>query len=76
MDKDRENLLGWAKKKANNPALKDEGDFSYVLDQLEDIFERAGVASERLADMSQSFDGSTHNQMMGLLSPYRRAKFL
>lgn len=76
VDQDRLNLLLWTRKKTNNPKLEDEEDFAYVLDQLEDIIQRAGIASESLADMSQTFDGSTHKQMMGLLSPYRKAKFL
>lgn len=76
MDKNRKNLLLWARKKANNPKLEDEGDFAYVLDQLEEVIDRNGVASESIADISQSFNGNMNQQMVGLLSPYRRAKFL
>lgn len=73
---DRQRLLFWCRKKANNENLADADDFAFVLDRLEDIMENIGIASESLADMSQTFDGSTHKQMMGLLSPYRRVKFL
>lgn len=72
----REELLLWARKKANNSKLKDEGDFSFVLDQLEDMVQRLGVASESISDLSQSFEGDTNKEILKLLSPYRRAKFL
>lgn len=75
-EQERLNLLLWARKKTNNPNLLDEDDFAYVLDQLEEVLARSGVASESISDMSQTFSGTTHQQMIGLLSPYRKAKFL
>lgn len=73
---DREKLLLWCRKKTNNPTLEDVDDFSYVLDHLEDMVSRLGVTSESISDLSQSFEGDTNKEMMKLLSPYRRAKFL
>lgn len=73
---DRENLLLWCRKKTNNPDLEDKEDFSLVLDHIEDMIGRLGVTSESISDLSQSFEGDTNKEMMKLLSPYRRAKFL
>lgn len=73
---DRYKLLLWCQKKTNNKDLEDEEDFSMVLDQLIEIMERVGVVSESLSDMSQSFNGETRKDMLDLLSPYRKAKFL
>lgn len=75
-EKARLNLLMWARRKTNNPKLEDEDDFAFVLDQLEDILARSGVVSESVADLSQSFSGDTNKEAMGLLSPYRKAKFI
>lgn len=73
---DRENLLLWCRKKTNNPNLEDEGDFKFVLDQLIEMVQRVGITSESLADMSRSFSSETHKEVMVLLSPYRKARFL
>lgn len=73
---DRENLLLWVQKKTNNPSLIDVDDITFVLDQLEGIIARSGVQSESISDMSQSFSGNTNKEILDLLSPYRKAKFL
>lgn len=73
---DRNHLLLWCKKRTNNTNLKDEEDFSLVLDQLIEIFNRVGVTSESLSDMSQSFSADINKDISILLSPYRKARFI
>lgn len=72
----REHLLMWCRKKTNNPTLEDKEDFSLVLDNMIDIFERVGITSESIADLSQSFNTETQKDILSMLSPYRKAKFL
>ena len=69
----REYVLIWVKKFCNNPDLVDEDDFSIVLDALIEGMERAGVTSESLGGMSQSF-GDTYINLQKILSPYKRLK--
>lgn len=69
---DREKLLLWCKKFCNNTDLVDEDDFSLVLDSLEDIFSKAGIVSESLSDMSQTFGKATAFEVRHMLSPYKR----
>jgi hypothetical protein len=69
----RDYVLIWARKFCNNPDLADEEDFSIVLDILIDTLERAGVTSESLGGMSQSF-GDTYFSVQKILSPYKRLK--
>lgn len=71
---DREKLLAWCKKYCNNPDLIDAEDFALVLDNLASIFEKAGVTSESLSDMSQSFGTDTAFRVRDMLSPYKRLK--
>lgn len=71
---DREKLLAWCKKYCNNPDLVDAEDFALVLDNLTIIFEKAGVTSESLSDMSQSFGTDTAFRVRDMLSPYKRLK--
>lgn len=71
---DREKLLAWCKKYCNNPDLTDAEDFALVLDNLTSIFEKAGVTSESLSDMSQSFGADTAFRVRDMLSPYKRLK--
>lgn len=73
---DRDKLLLWTHKKCNNTRLEDKDDFSLVLDQLIEILERAGVQSESIGDLSQSFNSDTRVEINNLLSPYRKARFL
>lgn len=73
---DRNNLLLWCKKKCYNDKLKDEEDFSLVLDQLIELIEKVGITSESIGDLSQSFSGDMNKEILILLSPYRKAKFL
>ena len=69
----REYVLIWVKKFCNNPDLVDEDDFSIVLDVLIESMERAGVTSESLGGMGQSF-GDTYINLQKILSPYKRLK--
>lgn len=71
---DREKLLAWCKKYCNNPDLTDSEDFALVLDNLNTIFEKAGVTAESLSDMSQSFGSDTAFRLRDMLSPYKRLK--
>lgn len=74
---DRQALLEWCRKKTNNPELKDELDFAMVLDKIEGLLDSVGITSESIAgDLSQSFGQDAHKDIMVLLSPYRKAKFL
>lgn len=75
-ERQRYNLLLWCRKKCNNPLLVDELDFSMVLDNLAVIAGRSGISSESIGDLSQSFSGESTREVMDLLSPYRKAKFL
>lgn len=73
---DRNNLLLWCRKKCNNVTLEDTEDFSLVLDNIIDMISSIGVTSESIGDLSQSFGTDKHKEIMLLLSPYRKAKFL
>lgn len=73
---ERNHLLMWCRKKTNNEHLIDEDDFSFVLNQLESLIESIGVTSENISDMSQTFSVDTNSEIMKLLSPYRKAKFI
>lgn len=73
---DREKLLLWCRKYCNNQALEDEDDFSLVLDNITDLFEKAGINSESIGDMSQSFSPETAFRIRDMLSPYKRLKVL
>ena len=73
---DREKLLLWCREKTNNPLLEDKGDFSLVLDNMEDLISRNGIVSESIGDLSQSFGTDGYKDIMQLLSPYRKARFL
>jgi hypothetical protein len=73
---DRTHLLLWCRRKTNNPKLEDEKDFSLVLDELTDLLGRAGVVSESIDSLNQSFNGEVYKDVMLLLSPYRKAKFI
>ncbi len=73
---DRNNLLLWCRKKCNNETLEDTEDFSLVLDNIIDMISSIGVTSESIGDLSQSFGTDKHKEIMLLLSPYRKAKFL
>jgi len=66
-------VLIWCKKFCNNPDLVDEEDFSVVLSEVINTLERAGVTSQSLSDMSQSF-GETYMTIGKMLSPYKRLK--
>lgn len=72
----RANLLLWCIDYCNNPYLADEGAFSLVLDQLEDLVQKTGVTSESIADLSQSFGGETAFTVNRLLAPYRRLRMI
>jgi hypothetical protein len=69
---DRKKLLLWCRKFCRNPHLEDKEDFSLVLDNMTEIFSHAGITSESLSDMSQSFGKETAFQVSSMLSPYRR----
>jgi pyruvate-formate lyase-activating enzyme len=71
----REYVLIWAKKYCNNDTLTDTEDFSVVLDILIETLERAGVTSESLGGLSQSF-GETYLNIQKILSPYKRVKMI
>lgn len=73
---DRHNLLFWCRKKCNNETLTDAEDFSLVLDQLLGMLENVGITSESIDGLSQSFSADMNKEMMILLSPYRKVKFL
>lgn len=73
---ERQNLLEWCKLKTNNSKLKDEGDFKMVIDILIGIFENLGVTSESIDGLSQSFSADAYRDIIKLLSPYRKAKFI
>lgn len=73
---DRNNLLFWCRKKCNNSNLEDIEDFSLVLDRLMGMMENVGITSESIDGLSQSFSSDLQKDMMLLLSPYRKAKFL
>lgn len=73
---DRIKLLMWCKKKCNNVNLKDEDDFSLVIDQLIGILETVGVTSESIDGLSQSFSADVNKDIRDLLSPYRKVKFI
>jgi hypothetical protein len=71
----REYILIWCKKFCNNPNLTDTEDFSVVLTEIINAMERAGVTSQSLSDMSQSF-GETYMSVGKMLSPYKRLKMI
>ena len=74
---DRAALLAWCKKQCNNPCLKDEGDFAYVLDQVAKEFQRMNIKSQSLSDMTTTYTNDTNNSTIrNLLMPYSRIKFL
>ena len=73
---DREKLLLWCRKYCNNASLEDEEDFKLVLDKMIDVFDRAGIASESISDMSQSFSRETSFAVRDMLSPHKRLKVL
>lgn len=73
---DRNNLLLWCRKKCNNVTLEDTEDFSLVLDQLIEMVDKVGISSESIGDLSQSFSPDMNKEMLSLLSPYRKVKFL
>lgn len=73
---DRAKLLIWCRKYCNNANLQDTEDFSLVLDRMEEVIDHAGIASESLSDMSQSFSRETALGVRDLLSPYKKVKFL
>ena len=73
---DRNKLLLWCKKKCNNVTLTDTEDFSLVLDQLIEMVDKVGISSESIGDLSQSFSSDMNKEILNLLSPYRKAKFL
>lgn len=73
---DRTKLLEWCKLYCNNPNLVDGGAFSIVLDNLTDIFQQAGITSESLGGMSQSFGADTAFTVRSMLSPFKRLKSL
>lgn len=72
----RDKLLLWCIRKCNNPLLEDTGGFSFVLDQLLEIFERTGISSESIDGLSQSFSSDINKEIRDLLSPYRKARFI
>lgn len=74
---EREQILLWAQKMCNNPSLADEGDFAMAIDQILEAMAQAGVTSESIDGLSQSFgknDGGI--DIKSVLSPYRRLKAL
>ena len=73
---DRQKLLLWCRKFCFNDTLEDEEDFKLVLDEMENIIKHAGVTSESISDMSQSFGSDTAFTIRQLLSPYRKLKAL
>lgn len=74
---DREKLLAWCKKYCNNPDLTDSEDFALALDRLTDIFAKAGISTESLSDMSQSFSTKFGSfRINDVLSPYKRLRAL
>lgn len=74
---EREQILNWAKKYCYNPDLVDEGDFAYAIDQIVSAMAQAGVTSESIDGLSQSFGVNEGGlSIKSILSPYRRAKFL
>jgi len=73
---DREKLLLWCIRYCNNPNLTDTDDFALVLDNITDLFQKAGINSESIGDMSQSFSSDTAFRVRDMLSPYKRLKVL
>lgn len=74
---EREQILNWARKSCNNPTLMDGGDFAYAIDQIISAMAQAGVTSESIDGLSQSFGANEGGlTIKSILSPYRRAKFL
>ncbi len=73
---DRLNLLLWCRAKCNNELLEDVGGLSMVLDRLEGMIHNAGISSESIGGLSQSFSADMNSEMLKLLSPYRKAKFI
>lgn len=73
---DREKLLLWCKKYCNNDSLVDSEDFALVLDNISDIMQKAGIVSESIGDMSQSFGADTAFRLRDMLSPYKRLRLL
>lgn len=74
---EREQILNWSKKSCNNPDLLDDGDFAYVIDQIIESMAKAGVTSESIDGLSQSFGTNEGGlNIKSILSPYRRVKFL
>ena len=74
---ERENILNWSKKYCNNAKLTDADDFAYVIDKTIEAMEHAGVTSESMAGMSQSFGTNIGGfDIRSLLSPYKKLKSL
>lgn len=74
---EREKIIEWCKSYCNNTSLTDSGGFSYAVDQLTEAMGRAGITSESMAGMSQSFGKNEGGfDIHGLLSPYKRFKSL
>lgn len=74
---EREQILNWAKKACNNPKLTDEEDFALIIDQIIESMAQAGVTSESIDGLSQSFGVNEGGlDLKRLLSPYRRLKAL
>ena len=73
---DREKVLDWCRLYCNDSTLEDEAGFSYVVDNVLDLIKRAGVSSESLGGMSQTFSKETALSLSNLLSPYKRLRTL
>lgn len=71
----REYLLEWCKKYTNNNSLQDVGDFHLVMNELVKEFDRIGISSESVSNVSFSYGGGSINIKI-LLDPYRKLKRL
>lgn len=74
---ERQNLVEWCKGKANNQNLgEDNKAFTFAVDRVENMIENIGITSESIGDLSQSFNADTYNDILDILSQFRKVKFL